>query len=60
MPAITGVAHVELSVANLDASVQWYSALLGAREVFRATQDEYEISAVAVLEPTSGMVLAFT
>jgi catechol 2,3-dioxygenase-like lactoylglutathione lyase family enzyme len=60
MPAITGVAHVELSVSQLAPSVAWYMTLLDAREVFRATSEENRISAVALLEPTSRMVIAFT
>jgi glyoxylase I family protein len=60
MPQITGVAHVELSVSNLDASSRWYSTLLGAPEVFRAANDEERIVACALREPGSGMVIAFT
>lgn len=60
MPAITGVAHVELSVSDLDRSVDWYIALLGARDVFRATNDAVGITACAIFEPNSKLVLAFT
>jgi glyoxylase I family protein len=60
MPEIAGVAHVELSVSDLDASVEWYSRLLGAREVFRAADDSEGIVAAAVLEPGSRTVIAFT
>ena len=60
MSSITGVAHVELSVSNLDASVAWYAQLLGARDVFRATNDHEGFAACALLEPASGMILAFT
>jgi glyoxylase I family protein len=60
MPNITGVAHVELSVSNLDQSASWYSKLLGGAEVFRARNDEEGIVACAILEPNSKMVLAFT
>ena len=60
MPAITGIAHVELSVRDLDRSVAWYCALLGAQDVFRATNDTYGITACAVFEPRSKTVLAFT
>jgi glyoxylase I family protein len=30
-PTITGIAHVELSVSDVDASVAWYCRVLGAR-----------------------------
>ncbi len=60
MPTVTGVAHVELSVSDLDASAKWYSELLGAREVFRAADQKEQINACALLEPASRMVIAFT
>jgi catechol 2,3-dioxygenase-like lactoylglutathione lyase family enzyme len=60
MPDITGVAHVELSVRDLDASSSWYCRLLGAREVFRERNEAENLVACAILEPRSGMVLAFT
>ena len=60
MPEITGIAHVELSVSNLDVSVAWYSRLLDAPEVFRAADEKERIVAAAIREPRSGMVLAFT
>jgi catechol 2,3-dioxygenase-like lactoylglutathione lyase family enzyme len=60
MPPIKGIAHVELSVRDLDASVAWYCRLLGARDVFRNRDDERGFSACAILEPASRTVLAFT
>ena len=60
MPAITGVAHVELSVRDLDVSSRWYCRLLGAREVFRQPNEAEALVACAILEPRSGTVLAFT
>ncbi len=60
VPAITGIAHIEFSVSHLDSSVEWYSRLLGAREVFRETNDKNDLSAVAIYEPRSRTVLAFT
>jgi glyoxylase I family protein len=59
-PVIKGIAHVELSVRDLDRSVRWYCELLGAQDVFRATSDTYGITACAILEPHSKLVLAFT
>ena len=60
MPAITGVAHVELSVRDLDTSSEWYCRLLGAREVFREPNEAENLVACAIFEPNSGLVLAFT
>jgi catechol 2,3-dioxygenase-like lactoylglutathione lyase family enzyme len=60
MPAIRGIAHVELSVSNLDRSVSWYRSLLNANEIFRAGNDEFAIDAVALIEPESKMIIAFT
>jgi glyoxylase I family protein len=60
VPDITGIAHVELSVRDLDRSVEWYSKLLGARDVWRGSNDEYGIDACAIYEPKSKMVFAFT
>jgi len=60
MPEITGIAHVELSVRDLDRSVGWYTRLLGARDVWRGANDAFGIRACAIFEPKSRMVFAFT
>ena len=60
MAEITGIAHVELSVSDMDRSANWYNALLGSHEVFRGANDERGFQAIAILEPTSRLVLAFT
>ena len=60
MPEITGIAHVELSVRNLDASSTWYCALFGAKEVFRVTQEKDQLEACAILIPGPSTVIAFT
>ena len=59
-PRITGLAHVELSVSDLDASVAWYCRLLGARDGFRASNSAGGFKACAIYEPGSRTVLAFT
>ena len=59
-PPITGIAHIEFSVGELDRSVDWSCALLGAREVFRESNEKNDLSAVAIYEPRSRTVLAFT
>src|SRR4029079_9916282 len=59
-PAITGIAHVELSVSDVDASVEWYCRVLGAKDVWRGRNDEGGYRACAIREPVTGTVLAFT
>ena len=59
-PAITGIAHVELCVTDLDTSVDWYCKLLGAQDVFRGADETEHITACAIFEPRTHMVLAFT
>lgn len=60
MPEITGVAHVELSVRDLERSVAWYTRVFGARDIWRGSDDRYGITACAIFEPKSKLVLAFT
>ncbi len=60
MPSITGVAHVELSVRDLDVSSDWYCRLLGAREVFREPNEAENLVACANFAPNSKLEQAFT
>lgn len=60
MARIKGIAHVELSVTDLDISAVWYAKLLDARETFRAANESHDLIACALREPMSGMVIAFT
>jgi glyoxylase I family protein len=59
-PSITGIAHVELSVTDLDRSVEWYCRLLGAKDVWRGANEKGGYKACAILEPVTRTVLAFT
>ena len=59
-PRITGIAHVELSVSDLDASVAWYCRVLGAKDVWRGRNDARGFRDCAIREPETGTVLAFT
>jgi glyoxylase I family protein len=59
-PQITGIAHVELSVTDLDRSVEWWCRLLGARDVWRGANEKGGYKACAILEPVTRTVLAFT
>lgn len=58
MPAIQGLHHASLSVADLDASVPWYCRVLDLQEVFRE-EGEHRRTAVlrfATSEPVLGLV----
>jgi lactoylglutathione lyase len=48
MTAIQGVrfGHVAFRVRDLDASIAWYGAALGARELFRAHRDDGAVQLV--------------
>ena len=59
-PSITGIAHVELSVTDLDRSVEWWCRLLGAKDVWRGANEKGGYKACAILEPVTRTVLAFT
>lgn len=39
LPDISGIHHVTLSVSDLEASIDWYSSLLGFEVVKRVTVD---------------------
>jgi glyoxylase I family protein len=60
MPSITGIAHVELSVRDLDASEAWYATLLDLRRVWEGADDAQGIDARALLEPNTRVILALT
>lgn len=60
MPAITGIAHVELTVRDLDTSEVWYANLLGVRRVWEGSDDEHGIDARALRDPVSRIVIALT
>ncbi len=60
MPAISGIAHVELTVRDLDASEAWYLRLLGMQRVWEGRDDSQQIVARALLESKSRVVLGLT
>lgn len=60
MPEISGIAHVELSARDLEASVSWYCRLFDAHEIFRGTNADEGFTACAIIEPSSKVVLVFT
>lgn len=57
MPTITGLAHVELSVRDLDRSEQWYNRLLGMQRVWEGRNDAHGVVSRALYEPQSKIVL---
>jgi glyoxylase I family protein len=57
MPSIIGIAHVELSDRDLEASAACSMALLGLRRVGNR-DDERGLTACALVDPVSGIVLA--
>ena len=60
MPTITGLAHVEISVHDLDASEAWYTKTFEMVRVFDGKDDAIGIRARALLEPKSGVIFAIT
>lgn len=38
-PVFTGIAHLDLSVSDIDASAEWYEKVLGLRNLRRAELD---------------------
>jgi len=56
MPALTGVAHVSLSVRNLSLSEEWYSELFGFERVHQENQPHAD--SVLLREPGSALLLS--
>jgi glyoxylase I family protein len=57
MASITGIAHVELSVRDLDRSEHWYTRLLEMQRVFEGRDAERGLVSRALYEPRSKFVL---
>jgi glyoxylase I family protein len=57
MPAIKGIAHVELSVRDLDRSAAWYSHLLAMQCVYEGRDEARKLHSRALFEPNSKLVL---
>jgi catechol 2,3-dioxygenase-like lactoylglutathione lyase family enzyme len=60
VPDFTGIAHVELTVTDLEASERWYGEVLGLKRVFHEAQPERGIIATAMRHDGTGTVIAFT
>ena len=57
MPEISGWSHLSLSVRDRDASVKWYSEVLGFQPL--AAMDDQDGYVRTLLRHPQGMVLAF-
>jgi len=56
MPALTGVAHLSLSVRNLSISEEWYCTLFGFERVRQEHQPQ--VDAVLLQEPGASLALS--
>ena len=57
MPTLTGTSHVDLTVSNLDRSVDFYQKALGVGPLFRARVEAQKFEVAYLAEPNSGMIL---
>lgn len=60
LPVIRGIAHVELTVRDLDRSEAWYARVLGMVRAWEGRDDVRRITARALVEPQSRTVLGLT
>ncbi len=56
MPELTGVAHVSLSVRNLEVSDQWYRELFGLERIHEERRPHFD--SVILLDRTSGLLVS--
>ena len=56
MPAFTGVAHVGLTVSNLDASIAWYQKVLDGQVVFQMGGPGESLRSAGLV--TNGLLIA--
>lgn len=57
-PSITGASHVALTVADMDASAQWYQRVFGWQVLRRFAAGEAGTPRVLLFDPGSGFALA--
>jgi len=55
MPAFANVAHIDLSVSDVERSAEWYSEVLGLRRLRRADLDNRIM--VVLLHPPTGLIV---
>ncbi|MDA8359963.1 MAG: VOC family protein [Actinomycetota bacterium] len=56
MPKLAGVAHVSLSVRNLDVSDLWYREIFGFERIHDERRAHFD--SVILFEPSSGLLLS--
>ena len=57
MPKLTGTSHVDLTVSNLDTSVEFYQRTLGMAHLMRAHSDADKFEVAYLAEPQTGMII---
>ena len=55
MVAFTGISHLDMSVADVEASAEWYVKVLDLRRLTRVDFDNR--SMVVMLHPASGLII---
>lgn len=60
MPAITNIAHIELSVRDIDRSEAWYTEVFGLRRVSAGEDGGRGWTDRALLHPETRMIIALT
>jgi glyoxylase I family protein len=56
-PSITGISHVDLSVTDLQASITWYTELLGMVPLFGGRNEDRDYDVQYLMETASGVVI---
>lgn len=55
MTTFTGIAHVDLTVSDAEASADWYCDVLGLRRLKRADLDDRIM--IVLRHPTTGLII---
>ena len=57
MPKLTGTSHVDLTVSDLDRSVDFYQKTLGAHQLMRTRSESDNFEVAYLADPQTGMIL---